>query len=80
MPTNPSITKQHLLKLILLCWTAQWPEQCRQLKIPPSGGGQNKVDTSGCYFFFFACAVGHVGSQFPDQGLNPGHSNESIES
>ena len=36
---------------------SQCPEQCRQL-ILPSGGGQNKVDTSGCYFFFFCLPCG----------------------
>ena len=30
-------------------------------------------------FFFFGCAVRPVGSKFPKQGLNPGHSSESTE-
>ena len=29
--------------------------------------------------FFFGCAVRPVGSKFPKQGLNPGHSSESTE-
>ena len=37
---------------------SQCPEQCRQWRILPSGGGQNKVDTSGCYFFFFCLPCG----------------------
>ena len=31
-------------------------------------------------FFFFGCTARLVGSQLPDQGLNPGHSSESPES
>ena len=30
-------------------------------------------------FFYFCCAMSLVGSQFLDQGLNPGHSRESLE-
>ena len=34
------------------------------------------------YFFFFGCCVLQLdmGSQFPDQGLNSGHSSESAKS
>ena len=33
------------------------------------------------FFFFFFCHITQrVGSQFPNQGLNPGHSSESTES
>ena len=30
-------------------------------------------------FYFLATAARHVGSQFPNQGLNPGHSSESTK-
>ena len=30
------------------------------------------------FFFFFGDATRLAGSQFPDQGLNPGHSSESL--
>ena len=40
-----------------------------------------KMSLSLFFFFFAAWLVGTlVGSQLPDQGLNPGHSNGSIES
>ena len=32
------------------------------------------------YLFIFGHTAWHVGSQFPDQGLNPGHGSESLES
>ena len=32
------------------------------------------------FFIFFAHAVWPAGSQFPGQGLNPGHGSESAES
>ena len=34
------------------------------------------------FFSFFHCAMQQldVGSQFPDRGLNPGHSGESTKS
>ena len=32
------------------------------------------------FFFFFGRVVQLVGSQFPNQGLNPHHSSESPES
>ena len=32
-----------------------------------------------CFFFFFGFAVWLVGPQFPDQGLNPSHSSESLK-
>ena len=31
-------------------------------------------------FFFFGHATQFAGSQFPHQGLNPGHDSESLES
>ena len=30
-------------------------------------------------FLFFGCAAWLAGSEFPDQGLNPGHCSESAE-
>ena len=42
-----------------------------------------KCDSEICYivnFFFFGCAAWLTGSQFPNQGLNPAHDNESTES
>ena len=30
--------------------------------------------------FFFGLTAQLAGSQFPDQGLNPGHGSESLES
>ena len=32
------------------------------------------------FFFYFGHAARFAGCQFPDQGLNLGHSNESAES
>ena len=31
------------------------------------------------FFFFFGFTVWLVGPQFPDQGLNPSHSSESLK-
>ena len=33
-----------------------------------------------CYFFFSGLAAWLEGSQFPDQGLSPGHGSKSQES
>ena len=44
----------------------------------------NFMQLSMYYFYFIIFFFGHaaqlVGSQFPDQGLNMGHSSESTES
>ena len=32
------------------------------------------------YSYFFGCTVWPPGSQLPNQGLNPGHGSESLES
>ena len=37
------------------------------------------VGLSEMLFFFNDCAVCLAGSQFPNQGLNPGHGSESQE-
>ena len=39
---------------------------------------KKKLDCS--MFIFFGCATQLVGSQFPNQGLNPGQSSEIPES
>ena len=38
-----------------------------------------KVTSNLSFWCFFGCAVRPVGSKFPNQGLNPGHSSESTE-
>ena len=40
----------------------------------------HKVDAHFFSFFSFLLATWLVGSQFPNQGLNPGHGSESLES
>ena len=73
---------QYALSLMafFLSWGAPCSLPTLHMLVPVSPVISYSSFESTLLFFFFGCTTQLAGSQFPDQGLNPGPGSESSES